>query len=191
VTRRTGCENSIGRATGALRVGPVRIKPEPQRDADRVRQGLEQRNGTVDTTTHRDGNPSDRPRSPKHRPDRVGKRINSECRPTHRSSLEQSQPNKRTLEPRSISLDDPFAVELEPNKSEFGTTRRITDELNHKLRLAAIPASAGSAGARHPRPKGSPMLFDRREVIMPRRRRGGLRDVRPNPAVACARCEPG
>src|SRR5439155_5785854 len=52
VARRTGSENRIGRATGALRVGPVGIEPEPQRDADRVRQELEQRNGAVNAAAH-------------------------------------------------------------------------------------------------------------------------------------------
>jgi len=49
-------KNSIGRATGALRVGPVGIEPEPQGDANRVRQRLEQRNGTVNAATHRNSN---------------------------------------------------------------------------------------------------------------------------------------
>ena len=80
----------------------------------------------------------------------TGKRL-----PANGSSLEQSQPNKRTIEPGSISLDNALAIKRQPHKRELGTTRRITNELNHKLRLAAIPASAGSAGARHPAPKCS------------------------------------
>jgi hypothetical protein len=77
-----------------------------------------------------------------------------------------------------------LTVERKPHKSEFGTTSRITNELNHKLRLAAIPASAGFAGDRHPQPKRGSNAFDRREVIMPRRRRGGLRDDQTLPCPA-------
>ncbi|MGZ4414708.1 MAG: hypothetical protein ACXVRZ_10110, partial [Gaiellaceae bacterium] len=67
--------------------------------------------------------------------------------------LEQRQPNKRTIEPGSLSLNNALAIKDEPHERKIGTTRGITNELNHKLRLAAIPASAGFAGARHPEPK--------------------------------------
>jgi hypothetical protein len=143
-------KDRIGRAAGTFCVGPVGIEPEPQSDADRVRQRLEQRDSAVDTPAHRNRNPSDRPRSPKDRPDRVSERIDGERLPTNRSSLEQGQPNKRTIKPRSIGTDNPLAVVREPHECEVCAPRRVTNELNHKLRLAAIPASAGSAGARHP-----------------------------------------
>ena len=153
VTCRAGSKDRVGRAADPLGVRPVGIKPEPQSDTDRIRQRLEQRDRTVDTAAHRNGNTPGRPRSTKNRPDRVGERIDSERLPTNRSSLEQSQSNKRTIKPGSISLNNALAIKNEPHQSELGTTRRITNELNHKLRLAAIAASAGFAGARHPQPK--------------------------------------
>jgi len=137
VARRTGSENGIGRATGALRVGPIGIEPEPQRDADGVRQGLEQRNGAVDTAAHSNGNATGRTRSPKHRPDRIRERINSECLPTNGSSLEQSQPNKRTLQARSISLDDALTVERKAHERKVSTPSRISNELQHRTQASA------------------------------------------------------
>jgi hypothetical protein len=153
VTCSAGSKHRIGRAAGTFRVRPVGIKPEPQGDTDCVRQGLEQRDSAVDTATHRNRNPAHRPRSPKNRPDRVSERINSKRLPTNRSSLEQSQPNKGTIKPGSISRDDALTVKDKSHEREVRSTRRITNELNHKLRLAAIAASAGFAGARHPQPK--------------------------------------
>jgi hypothetical protein len=153
VTRGARGKDGIGRAAGTLRVGPVRIEPEPQSDADRIRQRLEQRDCAVDTAAHRNGNAPGHPRGTKNGPDRVSERIDCERLPTNGSSLQQSQANKRTIEPESLRLDNAFAVNLKPNKREFVTTRRVTNELNHELRLAAMSASAGFAGARHPEPK--------------------------------------
>ncbi len=143
VTRRACGKNRIGRAASTLRVGPVGIEPKPQSDADRVRQRLEQRHRAVDSAAHRNRNPSGQPRSPKSRPDRVSERIDRERLPTNGSSLEQSQPNKRTIEPGSIGTDDPLTVEAESHECKVCAPRRVSNELNHKLRLAAIPASAG------------------------------------------------
>lgn len=185
VTGRACSKDGIGRAAGTLRIGPIGIEPKPQSDADRIRQRLEQRHCTVDAATHRNRNPSDRPRSAKNGPDRVGERIDSKRLPTNGSSLEQSQPDKRTIEPRSIGLDNALTIKDEPHERKLGSTRRITKELEHKLRLAAIAASAGSAGARHPAPKFTSALLGH-EVIMPRRRRGGLHGLAlpcPAPAV--------
>jgi hypothetical protein len=184
-----GSKHRIGRAAGTFRVRPVGIEPEPQGDTDRIGQRLEQRDSAVDTAAHRNRNPTDRPRSPKDRPDRVSERVDSKRLPTNGSSLEQSQPNKRTIKPRSISLNNALAVERKPHKSEFGTTSRITNELNHKLRLAAIPASAGFAGARHPQPKRGSNAFDRREVIM--RAAGAADFATTRPCRVLRRCEPG
>jgi hypothetical protein len=153
VARGARSKNGSGRAASPLGVRPVGIEPEPQSDTDRIRQRLEQRDCAVDTAAHRNGNATGHPGSAKNRPDRVGERINSERLPTNRSSLEQSQSNKRTIKPGSINLNNALAIKNEPHESELRTTRRITNELNHKLRLAAISASAGSAGARHQRQK--------------------------------------
>jgi hypothetical protein len=137
VTRGTGSENRIGRATGALRVGPVRIEPEPQRDADGVRQGLEQRNGAVDTAAHRNRDPPGRTWRPKDGPDRVGKGVNSERLAPDRRSLEQRQSNERPIEPRSISLDNALSIEPKPHERKLSATRRISNELQHRTQASA------------------------------------------------------
>ena len=50
-------DHRLRRAAGALGVRPGRVEPEPQRDADRVRPGAEERDGAVDAAAHRDGDP--------------------------------------------------------------------------------------------------------------------------------------
>ena len=153
VAGRASSEDSVGRAASTLSVRPLGIKPEPQSDTDCIRQRPEERDCAVDTAAHRNGNATGHPRSAKNRPDCIGERISGERLPTNGSSLEQSQPNERTIEPGSISLNNALAIKDKPHERKIGTTRRITNELNHELRLAAIPASAGCAGARHPEPK--------------------------------------
>jgi len=70
-------------------------------------------------------------RSPKNGPDRIGQRISSKLLPTNGSSLEQCQPNKRPLEPRRISPNDPLTVKTQPNKRKVSPTCRIPNQLNH------------------------------------------------------------
>ena len=131
VAGRTGSQHRIGRTACALGVGPIRIEPEPKRHTDRVGQRLEQRNRTVHAPTHRNRNPTFKPRSPKNRPDRIGQRISSKLLPTNGSSLEQCQPNKRPLEPRRISLNDPLTIKNKPHERKVSPTRRIPNQLNH------------------------------------------------------------
>ena len=115
---RTGSQHRIGRTACALGIRPIRIEPEPKRHTDRVGQRLEQRNRTVHAPTHRNRNPTFKPRSPKNRPDRIGQRISSKLLPTNGSSLEQCQPNKRPLEPRRISLNDPLTVKTQAARTQ-------------------------------------------------------------------------
>ena len=47
-----------GRAAGPIGVGRERVDPEPERDAERVRRRLRQRDGRVHATGHRDRQPA-------------------------------------------------------------------------------------------------------------------------------------
>jgi hypothetical protein len=84
----------------------------------------------------------------KDRPDRVRKRVDRQRLATNGSSLDQRQANQRTVEPSRVRLDDPIAINRKPNKSEFSPASRITNNANHRTRLATSAASAGFAGAR-------------------------------------------
>ena len=119
VTGRASREDCVGRAASTLSVRPVGIEPEAQSNADRVRQRLEQRHRAVDTAAHRNSHAPSSPRRTKNGPDRVGERIDGKRLPTNRSSLQQRQPNKRTIEPRSISLNNPLTVKTKPHKREL------------------------------------------------------------------------
>ena len=87
-------DDGLGRAAGALGVGPVGIEPEPERDADRSRQRPQQRNRTVDAAAHGNSDPPGGMRRPEHGPDRVGERVDGERLATNRRRLEEGEPNQ-------------------------------------------------------------------------------------------------
>src|SRR5262249_59633825 len=49
--------------------------------------------------------------------------------------------DKRTLEPRCFRLDDPVALDRQPNERELVAARRISDNVDHEARLATTAAS--------------------------------------------------
>ena len=186
---RTGSQHRIGRTACALGIGPIRIEPEPKRHTDRVGQRLEQRNRTVHAPTHRNRNPTFKPRSPKNRPDRIGQRISSKLLPTNGSSLEQCQPNKRPLEPRRISLNDPLTIKNKPHERKVSPTRRIPNQLNHENQ-----ASGNRRECRLCR--RSPQRQSETAALGSKRKSSWLREAEPDfvsarPCRDCARCEPG
>jgi hypothetical protein len=141
VTRLPRGDHRRRRAARALGVGPCRIEPQPQRDADRGGAGAEQRDGAVDAAAHRDGD------APRHRvrPDfgrnRVRERVGGERLARHRRGLEQRQALERPRQPRCVGSDDPVTVHRQPHEGELGSARRVPDELDHRSRLAARPLS--------------------------------------------------
>ena len=112
VTRRPRRQDSLGGATGAFSIRPLRVEPEPKRDSDRVRKRLEQRNGGVHPARHRHCGPSRCERRPKSRPDRVRQRIDRERLAADRSSLEQVHPDQRLGKSLSVGIDDPIAINM-------------------------------------------------------------------------------
>ena len=77
--------------------------------------------------------------------DRIRDRINRKRFAAHGRSLEQRQTNKRSLQPRSISLDDAVTVEGQCDERELGPPSGIANDTNHEARLATFAASAGFA----------------------------------------------
>ena len=126
--------------------GPRGVEPEAERDADRVRAGLQERDGAVDAAAHRDGD-AVRMRAPPERPGamRVGERVGGERLARHGRGLEQREPAQRLGEPVRVGVHDPVAVDAQPHERELLPARRISDELPH---AASVPRASPAAAAR-------------------------------------------
>ena len=98
--RVTGCprrQHRVGRAARALRARPVRVEPEPQRDADRVGARSKQRDGAVDAPAHRNSTRVGE-RGAERRADGVRERVGRERLASDRCCFQQGQPGERTIE---------------------------------------------------------------------------------------------
>src|SRR5262249_35828883 len=91
VGRLTGRDDRLGRAARALGVRAVRIEPEPERDADRVASGAQQRDRAVDASAHRDGNAARAGLGAEDGTERVREGVDGERLAADRSRLEQRE----------------------------------------------------------------------------------------------------
>src|SRR5204863_4582749 len=139
-------DHGFRRATGTLRVRRRRIDPEPQRDPDRLRARAQERNGAVDTATHRHRDAAGIRLSPKHLTERVSEGVRDKRLARHRRRLKQGQAAERALEPVCVCVDDAVALDRQPNERYLAVARGIPKDLDHTVRLAA-PTRTG-----HPRP---------------------------------------
>ena len=131
VARLARGDHALGRAAGALGVGPVRIEPEPQRHADRVRQRAQERDRAVDAAAHRHRDAAGRRRGPEDRPERVRERVDRERLAADRRRLEQRQTGEVALEPGRVRLDDPVAVHEQPDGGPVAAAARVSEDLVH------------------------------------------------------------
>ena len=92
-------DHGLGRAAGALGVGPLRVEPEAQGDADRVLAGAQQRDRAVDAAAHRHGDAAGSRLGAKDLRERVCERVHRELVAADRRRLEQRQARERPLEP--------------------------------------------------------------------------------------------
>jgi hypothetical protein len=127
MARVAGRDHGLRRAAGALGVGPVGIEPEPERDPDRIRQRPEQGDRAVDAAAHRNGNPTRRPRRTEDGPDRIRQRVHRERLTTNSGSLEQGKPDQGALQAGRVGVDNPIAVDRQPNERKLSSTGRISD----------------------------------------------------------------
>ena len=89
--------------------------------------------------------------APEDRPDRVRERVDRERLAADRGRLEQAQPAQVGVEPVGVGIDDPVAVEPQPDERPAAVTRRVSGDLDHRsqdgtrrvaLRRVAPPSSA-------------------------------------------------
>ena len=135
-------DHGLRRAAGALGVGAGRVEPEPERDADRLRPGAEQRDGAVDAAAHRNRDPAGIGRGGEDLGERVRERVGSERLAGDRGRLEQRQAGERPRQSRRVGFDDPVAVDGEPHECKLGSARGVSEDLDHARSLAANGQSA-------------------------------------------------
>src|SRR5579885_355150 len=139
VARLARREHRARRAARALRVRPARVEPEPQRHADRLRPGLEQRDRAVDAAAHADGHALGVGRRAERRAERVRERVDREHLAPDRRGLEQRQPAQVVREPVRVGVDDSLAVDAEPDVRPILAARRVTEQLAHRSSVALAP----------------------------------------------------
>ena len=144
VTELARAPHGLGRAAGPLGAGRLRVEPEPERDADRMRPGLEECHGAVDAAAHRDCDPLGVRRRAESERDRVGERVGGERLAGDGRGLEQGQAAERLCQPVRVSVDDAIAVYPQSHEREIGAAGGISDELPHRRRVA-VPCRASAA----------------------------------------------
>ena len=127
-----GGDHGVGRAAGPLRVRRLRVDPEPERDADRVRGRAEQGDGAVDAAAHRYGRAPGTGGGLEHLADRAGERVGGERLPGTAADSSSVSPGERLLEPGRVRVDDPVAVDPKPDERNLAIPRRIPDNLDHR-----------------------------------------------------------
>ena len=124
-------DHRLGRAAGPLCIRTGRIEPEAERDADGVRQRAQERDRAVDAAAHRHGGPTGARPGTEDRPERVRECIGGERLARHGRGLEQRQTCQRPRETFRVRLDDPIAVDEQPDRGPLAVARRVSERLDH------------------------------------------------------------
>ena len=133
VTRLPRRDHALGRAAGALGIRPVRIEPEPQRHADRVRQRAEECDRAVHAAAHRHCDTSRRGRCAEDGAERVRKRVHREGLAADGRRLEQRQAGDVALETGRVRLDDSVAVHVQPDCGPLAVAAGVSEDLVHAV----------------------------------------------------------
>ena len=149
--------HSRGRAANPLGARTVRVGPEPERDADRVRASPQQRNRRVDPAAHRHRHADRRRSGSEDGPDRVRKGVHRQRLPADGGRLEQAQPPQVGVEPVRVGIDDPVALDAQPDERPAAVTRRVTCNLGHLTQDGTRLTLSSAAQAPHRR-SDSPTL---------------------------------
>jgi hypothetical protein len=139
MARLAGGDHGGRRAAGSLRVGPLGVEPQPQRDADRLRAGAEQCDRAVDAAAHRDRDPLAVRRGAEDATERRRQRVDDQRVASDRRRLEQRQPSEPPLEPVRVGLDDPVPLHRKPHASPLAVARRVAYDLDHGGTVALAP----------------------------------------------------
>ena len=162
----------VRRATGLLDIRASRIDPEPERDPDRLRPRLQQRDSTVDTPAHGHRGPLRIRRRAKHRPDRRRQRLDRQRLASHSRCLEEAQPAQRLVQTVRIRLDDAIPAQAQAHRRPLAAERRISEDRSHTVRLAerdfrARPPRPICAGADCNAPSHTPLEPRKTTTVSP------------------------
>jgi hypothetical protein len=131
-----GGDHGLGRAAGALGIGPLRVEPEAQGDADRVSTRAQQGDRAVDAAAHRDRHPAGPRGRMENGAQGVRERVDRELVAAHRRRLEQRQSLERPLETVGLRAHDPIALHGQADVRPAAAARGIANGFDHSLRLA-------------------------------------------------------
>jgi hypothetical protein len=124
-----GRQDRLGRAAGALGIGAVRVEPQAERDADRLRPRAQERNGAVDAAAHGHGDPGRTYGRLQDRTQRVRERVHGERLARDRRRLEQGQTAQRAVEPVRVGVDNAVPLNRQPDDRPGTGARRVSDDL--------------------------------------------------------------
>jgi hypothetical protein len=130
-------EHRFGGAAGSLCVGSFGVEPEPKRDADGRRAGLQQRDGAVDSAAHGHRDAVGIQLGGEDGAERVRERVGGERLAGDGRRLEQRQSAEVPLEAGRVGVDDAVAAQPQPDERELAVPRGVPDDLDHPVRLAA------------------------------------------------------
>ena len=131
VARAPRREDGLGRAAGALDVRPLGVDPEAERHADGARARREERNRRVDAAAHRNRDPAGVGARADDRAEGVRERVHGQRLAADRGRLEQRQAAQVVRQAVRVGVDDPVAVDPEPDEREVRAARRVSDQLAH------------------------------------------------------------
>ena len=91
----------------------------------------EERNRRVDAAAHRHRDPAGVGARADDRPEGVRERVHGQRLAADRGRLEQREPAQVVRQAVRVGVDDPVAVDPEPDERELRAARRVSDQLAH------------------------------------------------------------
>jgi hypothetical protein len=139
VAGRARGDHGLGRAAGSVGVGALRVEPEPQRHADRVRARPEERHSAVDAAAHRDRDASRLWSGPEGLPECVRERVHRELLAADGRRFQQRQAVEWPLESLGLSTDDSLALDGQAHERPAAVARGIADGFDHAVQASDRP----------------------------------------------------
>ena len=137
-------EHRRGRAARALGLGRLRVDPEAERHAERLRPGAQQRHGAVDAAAHRDRDAAAaRRRRETPARSRPRARRSRDRRRARRPPRAGYRPREVLGEPLGVGVDDPLAVDPQPDR---WPTRRSASHLRRRRAPGQSTRRSGYSG---------------------------------------------
>ena len=142
-------DHRLGRAARALGVGPVRVEPEPERHADRVRPGAQERDGAIDAAAHRDGDAVRSGGARKTGPSAFASASTGSVSPPTAAASSSVSPTSGRVETVGVRVDDPVASTASRTSAKSLPRAESPSSSITRFRLATGPGRARLRYVRH------------------------------------------